>query len=275
MKLNENTRFPHPVLCEETTDYITGNFKVDIEVTEDTVNNSLLLKCITILDEPYLSNILRDKLAKVFLIVSCRGTYFYKQIELIQSEEIITFKPGELTGRVDLRGVIVSTKTISDFRSVNLNQEYGYEGFTINKSEILAFDSKRPMNIGRKKLPPLESIFELAFSDELENGEIDVSLEQNKIQILANKATSEKIHHLRNVGDTSSIVFSAIYLPAIMQILSYLREESGEYVEYAWYDPFIAKCDFYNIDISKDSFLLSAQKLLKKPLNLVMENYNE
>ena len=30
-----------------------------------------------------------------------------------------------------------------------------------------------------------------------------------------------------------------------------------------------------NIDIAKDNFLLLAQKLLKKPLNLVMENYNE
>jgi len=275
MKLSENTRFPHPVLCEETSDYITGSFKVDLEVTEDTVNNSLILKCITILDEPYLTNLLNDNLAKVFLIVSCRGAYFYEQIELTKPEEVISFKPGKLTGRVDLRAVIVSTKTISDFRSDNINQEYGDEGFTINKSEILAFDSKRPINIGRKKLPPLESIFELTFSDELENGVIDVSLEQNKVQILANKDTSEKIHHLRSAGDTSSIVFSAIYLPAIMQILSYLREGSGEYIEYGWYDPFIAKCDFYNIDITKDDFLLSAQKLLKKPLNLVMENYNE
>jgi hypothetical protein len=274
MKLNENTRFSHPVLCEDTSDYTSGNFKVEIKVTEDTVKNSLILECITVLNEPYLSNLIKDKLAQVFIIISCRGTYFYKQIELINSAEELTFKPGELTGPVELRGIIASSITIHDFKAESLNEEYGEEGFTIGQSELLAFDIRQKIHIGRKKIPPMESIFELAFDEDLIEGEIDVSLEKDKIRILANKTTCEKIHHLRNSGDTSSIVFSSVYLPAIMQILSYLQSDGEEYSDNPWYEPFIAKCDYYNIDIANDNILLSAQKLLKNPLNLVMENYN-
>ena len=275
MKLNENTRFSHPVLCLDNSDYISGSFKVEIKVTEDTVKNSLILECSTLLNEPYLHNLIKDKLAQAFIIVSCRGTYFYKQIELINPIEVLTFKPGELTGLVELRGIIASSRTISDFRSENLNEEYGEDGFTIGQSELLAFDIKQKIDIGRKKIPPMESILELALDEDLKEGEIDVSLEQDKIRILASKKTCEKIHHLRSAGVTSAIVFSSVYLPAIMQILNYLQDDSGEFSEYAWYEPFIAKCNFYDVDPSDSNTLSSAQKLLKTPLNLVMENYNE
>lgn len=275
MKLNENTRFSHPVLCVDTSDYISGSFKVELKVTEDIVKNSLILECTTLLSEPYLINLIKDKLAQVFLIVSCRGTYFYKQIELNKLIEELTFKPGELTGQVELRGIIASSRVISDFRSVSLNEEYGEDGFTIGQSELLAFDIKQKIDIGRKKIPPMESILELGLDEDLIEGEIDVSLEQDKIRILANKKTCEEIHHLRNAGRTSAIVFSSVYLPAIMQILNYLQNDSGEFSEYAWYEPFIAKCDFYGVDTSNSNILTSAQKLLKNPISLVMENYNE
>lgn len=275
MKLNENTRFSHPVLCEDTSDYISGSFKVEINVTEDVVKNELILGCTTLLNEPYIINLIKDNLAKVFIIVSCRGTYFYKQIELVGPVEELNFKPGELTGLVELRGIIASNEDIPDFRSISLNEEYGDEGFTIGHSELLAFDIKQKINIGRKKIPPVESIFELAFDKDLIEGEIDVSLDQNKIRILASKKTCENIHYLRGSGDTSSIVFSSIYLPAIMQVLNYLQAEGEEFIDRMWYEPFLAKCHFYDVDISDKNTLLSAQKLLKNPLNLVMENYNE
>lgn len=274
MKLNESTRFPHPILCEDTSDYISGSFKVEIKVTEDTVKNSLKLKCTTVLNEPYLKKLIANNLAQVFIIVSCKGTYYYKQFELTNSTELLTFKPGELTGLVELRGIIASIRVISDFKSERLNDEYGNDGFTIEKSELLAFDIKQKIDIGRKKIPPMESIFELALADDLLEGEIDVSFGKEKITILACKKTCAKIHHLRGAGDTSSIVFSSVYLPTVMQILNYLQKGEAEFSEHAWYESFIAKCNFYNIDIANGNILLSAQKLMKNPLNLVLENYN-
>jgi hypothetical protein len=275
MKINKNTRFSHPVLCEHTSDYVIGGFKVGIKVTEDTVSNSLVLECTTTLDEVYLSNIIKEKLARVFLIVSCEGTYFYKQIELSNDIEVLTFKPGELVGSVELRGIIASSRAISDFKSVNINEEYGGDGFTIEQSELLAFDILQRISVGHKKIPPMESMFELAFTEDMIDGMIDVSLDKDKVRILASKKTYESIHHLRSAGDTSSIVFSSIYIPAIMQVLNYLQNDGSEFSESAWYESFLAKCDHYNIDILDNNTLQSAQKLLKKPLNLVMENYNE
>jgi hypothetical protein len=271
MKLNENTRFPHPVLCEYTSDYKSGSFKVDINVTEDMVENSLLLLCETKLNEPYLTQLIGDNLAKVYIVVSCRGTYFYKQLELDNPIKEFKFKPGELTGLVEIRGIIVSDVQIIDFKSNNLNEEYNNDGLVINKAELLAFDVKHKIYVGRKKIPPMESIFEIAFDADLNEGEIDISLEQNKIRILANRSTCRSIHELRSSGKTSTIIFSSVYLPAIMQTLTYLKENGDELAEYLWYESFLAKCDFYNVDIKNDNVLTSAQKLLKYPFKLLME----
>ena len=274
MRINHRTRYPHPVLSVDTQDFPDGRFEVVFNVDEDPVQNKLILECKTVLVENQIEQLLNEGSVAFGVDVRCGDTY-YSRIHAIEvTDTTIEFKPGELSGRVSLRPLIWTCDAVDKFSSPGLHQEYSGAEFDLESGTLLAWDIEQVVHVGRKKLAPMDSIFALAKSDDLKDGQIMVALESEKIQIFASKKTFEHIHTMRQQGEHQAVLLNGVYLPALMQVLVYIRE-SREFDDLGWYQTFKAKCDFYNLDLDNPDILENAQTLLQLPYLKIEANFSE
>ena len=75
MKLNESMRYPHPVLSEFSSDYVTGEFRCEF-VQQMTAEGELKLTANLALDSKELKTLVDSQRAAIGYFVVCRRTYF-------------------------------------------------------------------------------------------------------------------------------------------------------------------------------------------------------
>lgn len=269
MKINSQTRFPHPVLNTETGDYKSGNFSIALLAEETPSNGTLKLNYKVMLDEPGLSKEVKEKSAVVGLFVNCPDTFYSNTTSLADLEGVVEFPSGTLRGRASVRPLIWAYREISNYTNDNLHEEYGETSWRFAVGALLAVGNELIINIGKEKLAPMESIFSLAFSPELAEGEIKVQVETDNITINSAQATYETINQLRGLKIGQSILLNSIYLPAVMEVLSNLKDNPTGFEDKKWFKVFNAKCEHLGIDYNKGSFLEDAQKLLKSPIGKI------
>src|SRR6185437_6573694 len=125
MKIDNNTRFPYPVLSDATGDYKTGNFSISAIVEERPANGKLKIEYTVNITEKRILLEVENKAATVGLFVTCLDTYFNELIGLGSMHGYIEFAPGALKGRVALRPLIWATKDIHGYFNDNLHDDYG------------------------------------------------------------------------------------------------------------------------------------------------------
>lgn len=275
MRINQRTRYPHPVLCPDTTDFQSGHFEVTFSVEEDTASNQLKLDVRYELTSNVIAGLVEKGTAAIGVDVRCADTYYSRVHELVAGADgtRIEFNPGELSGRVALRP-IVWTQGVGNYEGTEFNAEYSDSSFEIEEGTLLAWDIEQALYVGRKKLAPMDSIFSLAKSDDLKDGELSIDPSGEKIEILANERTFEHVHFMRQSRGTQAVILNSIYLPAVMQILGYIRS-GDEFSETMWYQVFKAKCDHYELDLQSEDLMRNAQILLQMPYLRIEEAYDE
>lgn len=266
MRLTDNTKFPHPVLGPFTGDYKEGEFSVEFDVTESRVTGALSLSYEIILTEPNLSELVNCGVATVGCIIRCAHTFYSDVRTLSYKVGLTEFSSGLLLNSVTLRPVIWLNKDIPEWNPSSLHPEFS-SPISLKAGNILAVAAETEISVGQEKLVPIESIFELSKSADVSESEMRVDLESDRISIFLSPVAFELIDLLRQKSSTLSVVMSAIYLPAVMEVLDRLREEGESYEGRRWYTPFTQKCISKNISIdSSMSILEEAQKLLEYPI---------
>ena len=275
MKINRLTRFPYPVLEEYTDDYKSGDFSVGVEISESIKTGALVIHYNVQLTEETLSGYLENNSAKACLFITCLETYYNTLHEIAAPVGKLEVKQGSLFGNVRLLPLIVLTDKASRLESKNFHEDYGDQVFPLEEGEILAIGEEYVINVGREKLAPIESIFNLAVNDSVPKGQFQVDLDEEKITILAEKNTYQSIYSIRNTSFGKSMVLNSVYLPAIMEILSVLQQDPGSYQEKRWFGVFEAKCIHENINLENPDLLKDSQRLLKTPFSRVVSLMQE
>jgi hypothetical protein len=272
MKINNSTRFPHPVLSEVTGDYQAGSFSIFIgRTTENPVTGNLNMEYTVSLDEPKLKLKMDNGVAIPGVFITCLDVYYSALHPLEELTGSLAFAPGKLKGRVSIRPFLWAGDGIKNFSSRNLHEDYNNALWDFSTGSILAMGSEYVIHVGHEKLAPMESIFSLAVSDEVEEGEIKVDTGNDKITILGSNDTFHAINLLRNTKQGRDILLNSVYLPVVMEVLSQLREDDGTLAGKRWHSVFTAKCTHLKIDLqSGGSILEDAQKLLKLPIKRIM-----
>lgn len=270
MKIKDDATYPHPVLRKYSDDYQTGSF--DVEYHIDTKGNSIL--CTVLLDEPHLADLVNDKLAKVGVFVTCEDTSYKKFFELenVATPQGLDFRPGNFKGAVSLRAIVFSTQTICDYEPENLHHELAGIKWMIGKGELLAFSPEKRFNASNAKLRPTETIFMFTKRKDIEEGVVRINLEEEKIAIEVNSKSLDKISEMRATVTGKQLLLNSVYLPAVMEVLNQLSQDTGQYENKAWYSVFNDKCTYLGIDITAPSPLEDAQKILQQPLSLLFNN---
>ncbi|MHB1516336.1 MAG: hypothetical protein ACYCVY_11660 [Acidiferrobacteraceae bacterium] len=265
MKIDAQMRFPHPVLWTRTTDYTRGEFSVGLEVTESLDTGRLSLACTMALDEPQLLSLVDQGAALPGLFVICLETYCNELIPIGRDRRVLEIPAGRLKGRVILRPVIWCARRIDGFRSENLHEEFGTQPRVFPAGAILALGEETVINVGREKLVPVESIFTLSRSNDVPEDQIRIQMEGETIAILAPGKTFDKIHRFRGTRGGKAVLLNSVYLPAVMAVLSSLRDDSNVGEGKRWNRIFVAKAEHLGINLKTTDILEAAQKLLKSP----------
>lgn len=108
--------------------------------------------------------------------------------------------------------------------------------------------------------------------DDIEEGIVRINLEEEKIAIEVNRKSLDRINEMRATITGKQLMLNSVYLPAVMEVLSQLSQDTGQYENKAWYSVFHDKCTYLGIDITTSSPLEDAKKILQQPLSLLFNN---
>lgn len=267
MRITENTRFPHPVLGLDSGDFVAGEFSIQIQVKEDRSAGTVTLEHAITLTEPAIRALVESNQASVGCIIKCADTFFSDLKKMTWSTGITDFPPDQLLNQVTFRPIVWLKKDLDNWDPGTINSEFS-PPISLKKSDIIAIGNELMISVGQAKLTPIESIFELVKSERIPDGELQVDISGSCIGLLVSEKTFQTLSELRLQSHSKDILMSSIYLPAVMEVLDILRNDSKEYELQRWYQPFLAKCHAKGIDIeSNHSILEAAQCLLEHPIS--------
>jgi len=264
MKITDDMRFPHPVLSKQTGDYPNAQFDVEIDLGDTGVKNQVSLGYTAEVTEEAVRALLVQGVAGIGLFVTCPETYFSDLMPISFPHGQLNFQPGDLVGRVSVRPMIWARKEVRDLPMPGLHPEFG-QTVSFTKGDVVAIDDEWEFRIDPPNMPTFESIFVLVRADTLKPGQIEVDLEAEKITIRTSPQTYRRLSLLRGSEDGRTITLNSVYLPAIMDVLDYLRENPDGCADRRWKQPFICKCDSVGIKLETGSLFESAQRLLDFP----------
>src|SRR5437868_6221460 len=96
MKLNDESRFPHPLLSANTGDYASGEFGITLKVSEQISRGEVTFDYEVKLTQDDLHELVRAHGADVGIFINCRETYYSDLIPLGLEAGRFTFAPGKL-----------------------------------------------------------------------------------------------------------------------------------------------------------------------------------
>jgi len=264
MKLSSSSRFPHPVLSLDTSDYRDATFGLEITYTEDFKLGQLTLVCNSTVGCPSMEDLIQKDLVGLSLSVGCRDTY-YREIHDLNADAQIVLPLDHFFGRVELTPLLISKASIASHTSTDLSAEF-QQPIAFREGDLVGYAPTMVITVGRLKLEKFDSIFQLSEADDLDEGEVAVDVEADKIQIQVSPAMKQMVDGLRINTTGQRLLLSMIYLPAVMEVLSILMGESGAGSGRRWKEVFTAKCDRLGINPEKSDLLRDAQRLLHFPV---------
>ena len=274
MKISSEIRFPHPVLGLDTNDYIAAEFTSKILVKEDFSHSTIEITIDTGITDESLCGLVLSGKASAGVFVICPATYFNVARPVQIGGSKLHFSAGALWGRVVVRPFIWSNQVIPKWENPSFHPEFSQDGFEVAQGALLAIGDEMSFRVGREKLAPIESIFEMRRAPEYPAGKAAVALDDEKIVILLSPDVHEAVSNLRANTIGKTVLMNSVYLPAIMETLAMLASGEGNFENRRWYQAFTAKCEFLDINYSSPKLFEDAQKLLEAPaagLRLVAE----
>lgn len=272
MKINERTRFPHPVLSASTGDYPSGEFNIKLTVAEVPDKAEVALDFEVELTQPDIRALVETGAASVGIFVNCRDTFYSRFDTLGLGGGRFAFERGALLGRVTVRPMIWTQKPMNGFSLKNCHPEFGSATIDFAAGTVLALDDELVMHVGRDKLAQIETIFTIAKSEELASGTLDVFLESEKIQISVAADIYDTVNRLRELPNGKPVILNSVFLPAVMQVLDSMGGDTGAYEPRRWYRVFDAKCIHLAINKESPNLWEDAQKLLQQPFKAIHSN---
>lgn len=273
MKINEKTRFPHPVLSIDSQDYLTGGFDIQVlAVTEKLPTDQVIVDVEVTLTEASLRELIIKGQAGVGFFVTCLDTYYSRLVPIGLEDSRFSFEPGALVGSVIFLPMIWAKKTITEFELATCHSEFGTGTMRLDIGSVLALGESQRLTIGREKLAEIDSIFSVVQASDLKDDELLVNPNSERIQLLVAANIYQDFNRFRGLPHGRPIVLNSAFVPAVMEVLDLLRQARSEYEGRRWYRIFKAKCDYLDINLNSPNLWCDAQKLLNSPFGKIREN---
>lgn len=275
MRVKPFTSFPHPVLAGHTGDYGDRAFSLQLEIEEEPDQGAVSLQGNAVIDDPSITLLVESEKAKFGLMIYCQDTYLDQLVECPLGAIKLNFSGGRVRGTVHVRGVVVAAQDGLTLDSEHIVNEFPIDAKVARAGDFIALTEELSFEAGLEKLAPLESIFRLKKSDEIQESQFQLGLDSESIEILAHTTLYDVLYSLREQATMKDLLLPSLYLPVIMAVLDAMR--SGEYADKRWHGVMSARCNAEGIDVKNVELEVAAQKLLDTPmkwLKTVVERMN-
>lgn len=267
MKIDLNSHFPHPVLCDANDDFLSGSFDLQIAEVREVGDGTVELDFVISLASSDVQVLIEGGSVRVGAFIRCQDTFYSDLRAADGSSGTWSFDQGALYGRVEVKPAIWLTQRVENWQAKSLNPEFG-RAVSIRASEIIGLADDIIFSIGQDKLRKFESIFELVPTDDIPKGRLKVDLLADSIRILAPVDLFQSIEQLRGTKGGKPVLLSAVYMPVVMEVLESIRGQGNSgYEDRPWYRVFSSKCEHLGIDIAHAPLFETAQRLLGSPID--------
>lgn len=278
MKYAQQKAFPYPVLRTSSDDYIDGAFQSAILANIEGETSGLRLniegKFLLSVDE--IQDLINKKLAQYSIIIDCRDTFTREHILTFDNSFKKTFEPGELEGEFTISTSIVAVKTIDQFSSKYLHQDFDEEVF-FEEGSLLAQAEDQVHYITRDFFKPLTSIFEYDINNKVENDMYKIELSGEKISISLNEELYNVINKAKASGKYGAIIFNSFYLPCLIRVLSVMddKEQIKMFSGTQWFNVVEQKLTDLKINRPIKDTVYVAQQLFKSPIESLVTMFEK
>lgn len=238
MKFDPNKTYPYPVLRPGSSDYPRAEFEVEPEIERIRGTTALRLVADFELSDQTLLELIEQGDAEYVLLVRSSATH-HRSVHCSSSSSMEEmFGDGRLSGRTEVRGLVVATRCLTDFHADGWHEDYQDRKFDIPAGSVLAEDEPKPYWIDTAEEAAIGSIFELKLDSNLAVGRWACDLRNEKIAL---QMSPDDYHRFRKARDLVNgkeeaiYIMNAIYLPALVYVLQQADYNNEDYEELRWY----------------------------------------
>lgn len=221
-----NIGFPYPVLSSDNDDYINSSFVLD-GISEPSAERGVLsIELRYTLNSPGLQDMIDNGQAQV-VVYSESSNSSFRRINVFSSsnnEIKLSYDVALLSQTLRLKGMIIAKEQYNKFRFEEHNKElFGNFCFTVNKGDILAFSNMFDLDLG--SVDPLAnkpSVFSIRPDDNAKES-IRVDYQGEKIDIWLRRDLYDQYQDLREEPALKTILASYFVMPAIVEVLSFMK----------------------------------------------------
>lgn len=269
--------FPHPVLSPFRDDVMPNDFTLELKIQPDAEFFYLSHKFHH--GNPTLHDLASTGRVTYAIHVECKRNYFRRLFLLKSPEGVVTISASELVGHVEVVGLIVSSDVIDEYAPEGMHSDYQGHRFSLAVGDVLAAAQTQSFEAytDYDPLDRISSILTIRRSDVVEEGPMEVDLEQDKIVVSLSKADYSRYQDLRPDPSLGSLLANQVVIPAMLEALHEIKGlEEDEFqfeMNKRWFRSIHKKAMDSGVDIrATDKPMVDVlQVLLKLPLRRSLE----
>jgi len=232
----KNKYYPYPVIAAGNDSYEDATFTSDADYAMDAHNVKLILCAET--DNQMLNEMIKSGSVKYAHHIECQQTCFRKLVLTDEKvhEEII--HESLLNGIVQICTFLMANEDLIGYANPNFAKDYRGIKFDLDKGCVMAIGSQVNITINKDKedLSRTSSIFSIRRDHDPSHTELQVSTTGAKIVVLIPEKTCNQYLNLSNQAMFVPVLHSMVIMPALMQVLSELKDAALQNALYNYED---------------------------------------
>lgn len=278
----KNKYYPYPVIAAGNDSYEDATFISDADYAMDAHNVKLILCAET--DNQMLNEMIKSGSVKYAHHIECQQTCFRKLVLTDEKvhEEII--HESLLNGIVQICTFLMANEDLVGYANPNFAKDYRGIKFNLDKGCVMAIGSQVNITINKDKedLSRTSSIFSIRRDHDPSHTELQVSTTGAKIVVLIPEKTCNQYLNLSNQAMFVPVLHSMVIMPALMQVLSELKEAAQQnvlynYEELRWFRGLKKTAEKLQIKFDQDALtqinaFKTAQQFLDTPVVKALAN---
>lgn len=278
----KNKYYPYPVIAAGNDSYEDATFTSDADYAMDAHNVKLVLCAET--DNQMLNEMIKSGSVKYAHHIECQQTCFRKLVLTDEKvhEEII--HESLLNGIVQICTFLMANEDLVGYANPNFAKDYRGIKFNLDKGCVMAIGSQVNITINKDKedLSRTSSIFSIRRDHDPSHTELQVSTTGAKIVVLIPEKTCNQYLNLSNQAMFVPVLHSMVIMPALMQVLSELKEAAQQnvlynYEELRWFRGLKKTAEKLQIKFDQDALtqinaFKTAQQFLDTPVVKALAN---
>ncbi len=204
MRYDPNKAYLYPVLRPNSTDYPRAEFEAEPDPERIEHTTAVRVSADFNLSDPDLLRLIEGGAAQYVLLVRAAATHHRSSHRSGEPAIEVRFESGQLSGRTEIRGLVVAVRDLSGFHAEGWHEDYAGMTFDLHAGNVLAEDEPREYFIDNAEEAPVGSIFQVQPSTLLLDGRWNCDLAGDRVALRMSEGDYRALHGHPQPGQRQS-----------------------------------------------------------------------